>query len=119
MMKYQTQSNLKLAQTNTAQQYQSMDVQYDEEHRLAWYLMGAQPRPCFTFELVKEIQHWFKGLESTSSKEDTSLRYTVMASKVDTVFNLGGDLNLFLRLIRNGDRDLKWTPRIGQLAKVD
>jgi len=105
MMKHQAQSNLKLAQTNTAQQYQSMDIQYDEEHRLAWYLMGVQPRPCFTFELVKEIQHWFKGLERTSSKEDTSPIYTVMASKVDTVFNLGGDLNLFLRLIRNGDRD--------------
>jgi len=105
MMKHQTQSNLKLAQANTAQQYQSMDIQFDEEHRLAWYLMGAHPRPCFTFELVKEIQHWFRELERSSSKENTSPTYTVMASKVDSVYNLGGDLNLFLRLIRNDDRE--------------
>jgi len=83
--------------------YRELEIQYDEDYRLAWYYMNARPRPCCTPELISEFQQWYDELISSSYPHD--VRYIVLASKVPGVFNLGGDLNLFIELIRNGDRE--------------
>ncbi|MDX2480212.1 MAG: crotonase/enoyl-CoA hydratase family protein [Desulfuromusa sp.] len=83
--------------------YTELEIEYDEEYRLAWYYMHAKPRLCCSPTLISEIQQWYGELISGSYPYD--VRYIVLASKVPGVFNLGGDLNLFIELIRNGDRD--------------
>ena len=83
--------------------YTELEIEYDEEYRLAWYYMHAKPRLCCSPALISEIQQWYGELISASNPYD--VRYIVLASKVPGVFNLGGDLNLFIELIRNGDRD--------------
>jgi DSF synthase len=83
--------------------YTELEIEYDEEYRLAWYYMHAKPRLCCSPTLISEIQQWYGELISASYPYD--VRYIVLASKVPGVFNLGGDLNLFIELIRNGDRD--------------
>ena len=82
--------------------YTQMEVQYDEEHKLAWYYMEAQPRPCCSPILISEFQQWYKELARPTYPDD--VRYIALASKVPGIFNLGGDLNLFIKLIRSGDR---------------
>lgn len=83
--------------------YSELEVQYDEEYRLAWYYMDAQPRPCCTPTLISEFQQWYEELINPSYPDN--VRYIALASRVPGVFNLGGDLNLFIELIRNGDRE--------------
>lgn len=65
-------------------------------------------RPCFSTQLLKELRQqqvqiaesMRRPLRSTSQPE---LHHLVLASEAD-VFNLGGDLDLFCRLIRAQDR---------------
>jgi len=75
---------------------------YDARYRLEWGYMHASPRPCFTPQLLNELEDWFTDL---SRQHERDVRYVVMASDVPGVFNLGGDLDLFKRLIETGDRD--------------
>jgi DSF synthase len=83
--------------------YTELEIEYDEDYRLAWYYMDAKPRPCCTPTLISEFQQWYDELISPSCPH--AVRYIVLASKVPGVFNLGGDLNLFIELIRKGDRE--------------
>ena len=99
-MHYNT--NLKL-KSNIEEGFTSLDVQYDEQHELAWYRMNAYPRPCFTPELLSEIQFWFDQLGSVNRQP--LVKHIVMGSNIPGAFNLGGDLNLFYDLITRNDRE--------------
>lgn len=65
-------------------------------------------RPCFSTQLLKDLrQHQLRVAESLRrplrSSSAPAFRHLVLASDAD-VFNLGGDLDLFCRLIRSQDR---------------
>ena len=83
-------------------EYSELEIEYDEDYKLAWYYMDAKPLPCCTPTLISEFQQWYD--ELISSSYPGNVRYIALASKVPGVFNLGGDLNLFIELIRNKDR---------------
>ena len=83
--------------------YTELEIEYDDENRVAWYYMDAKPRPCCSPTLIREFQQWYGELMSSSCPH--TVHNIVLASKVPGVFNLGGDLNLFLSLIQNGDRE--------------
>ena len=83
--------------------YTELDIQYDRDHKLAWYYMDTKPRLCCSPTLIGEIQQWYGELKKPGYLDD--VRYIALASRVPGVFNLGGDLNLFIDLIRNRDRD--------------
>jgi len=97
----QHNTNLKL-QPHREEAFRSLEITYEEEHQLAWFRMHAEPRACFTLELLGNIHQWFSELQQSSEYED--LHYIVLSSKIPGVFNLGGDLNLFIQLIRSQDR---------------
>jgi len=99
-MHYNT--NLKL--NPHTERFTSLNVHYDESNELAWYRMNAQPRPCFTPEVVSDIQHWFDDIIEGTDPLNEKLKYIVMSSDVPNVFCLGGDLDLFLKLIRERDQ---------------
>jgi DSF synthase len=82
--------------------YSELDIRYDNDNRLAWYYMDVKPRMCCSLTLISEIQQWYK--ELTNSAHLEQIRYIALASRLPGVFNLGGDLSLFIRLIRDGDR---------------
>jgi len=92
-------------QPENKESFSSLDVTYEEEHQLAWYRMNAHPRPCFTLEVVNDIQQWFNGIMKEENPFSEEIKYIVMGSKVSNVFCLGGDLNLFLNLIKQGDKE--------------
>lgn len=76
---------------------------HDRKHELAWCYMHAEPRACFTPQLLEELNSWCTLLNQGAQK--SGVKYHVIASRVPGVFNLGGDLNLFAQLAERRDRD--------------
>lgn len=64
-------------------------------------------RPCFSEQLLVDLRECQRQvanrLTNDPHAQPNEVRHLVLASKSD-VFNLGGDLELFARLIRTGDR---------------
>ncbi|MHB8743523.1 MAG: crotonase/enoyl-CoA hydratase family protein [Sulfuricaulis sp.] len=94
----------------TQENYRELITRYEPEQRAAWCYMRPISRPCCTPELLSELDHFHRNIEQSvrrdaeQSKRD-GLRFLVIASKIPGVFNLGGDLALFLKLIHAGNRD--------------
>ena len=87
-------------------QYSQLKTHYDEKYKAGWYYMNAQPRPCFTSKLLDEISHYQQTVKSEmKSSQQQKYGYLILASDVENVFNLGGDLAVFLELIKNHDRE--------------
>lgn len=88
--------------------YDQLICRYDPEHGALWYYMNPKPRRSFTTLMLNEIRdlqtHVAKYLAASPDAAD-GLRYLVLASAVPGVFNLGGDLELFVQLISARDRD--------------
>lgn len=85
---------------------QHLKTHYDEKYKTSWCLMKAEPRPCFTRELLSEFHEYIRVvkeemLESKGEKYD----YIVVGSDVEGIFNLGGDLGLFRHYIESNNRD--------------
>ncbi len=94
--------------------YEQLFVRYDEDHKTLWYHLAPRSRPCFNLDLLVELKQFHRKIEMVNHSSDYSsehdadslpIRYTVIASSVPGVFNLGGDLHLFSKLIRDGDRE--------------
>lgn len=88
-------------------EYGSLRIEHDFATGAVWCRMhagrdaaDAQYRPCFSTRLLKELRQFQLNLPAS---EGRVLRHLVLASGAD-VFNLGGDLELFSRLIRAQDR---------------
>ena len=96
---------------NTVQDsYQHLVPRYDKENGMVWCYMQPSSKPCFTPELLEEMRNLKASIEDQArcdqlNPNTSSLRYQVLASRVPGIFNLGGDLTLFLEAIRTGNRD--------------
>ena len=94
----------------THKHYNELDIRYQQEHRAVWCYLRPSARPCCTTGLLEELGHFHRAIEqqvkldAENGKRD-GLRFLVLASRVPGVFSLGGDLVLFLKLIRAGNRD--------------
>ena len=82
----------------------------DPELGAAIFTMSPSPRPCYTPQLLDELRLFQQTVashvrSSIIQRGKSAVRYTVLASEIPEVFNLGGDLELFVNLIRNRDRD--------------
>ena len=82
----------------------------NEDQGAAYIFMQPHPRPSFTPELLDDLSR-FKASVAKRVQADLDadrspdLRYAVVASGMPEIFNFGGDLDLFGRLIREGDRE--------------
>ncbi|WP_438971581.1 crotonase/enoyl-CoA hydratase family protein [Methylophaga sp.] len=82
-----------------------MSSHYDEKYKINWLYMHALPRPCFSHALLDEITVFIENMKNEMQQSNQSkYDYLVVASKVENVFNLGGDLDLFTQLIEQKDR---------------
>jgi len=88
------------------QSYQHLTTRYDDSSRALWCFMHAQPRPCFTPALLSECRTVQRAIVQSSHEPGApSVDFLILASGMPGVFNLGGDLSLFMRLIKEGDRE--------------
>ena len=79
---------------------------YDAKYRTSWCLMRAEPRPCFTTQLLSEFHEYIRVIkEEMRETQGEKYDYIVVASDVEGVFNLGGDLGLFRTYIERNNRD--------------
>lgn len=85
-------------------------ARYQASLRAVWMRMSPRPRACFSPALLAGLARW-TGLIRTGGGSiagpdgPAPLDYVVNASDVPGVFNFGGDLELFTRLIERRDRD--------------
>ena len=78
----------------------------DEKYAVMWCYMHASPRPCFTRPQLAELQDSFERVKPHNARNpDNPVEYFVLASDINGVYNLGGDLDLFRELIVERDRD--------------
>jgi DSF synthase len=88
------------------------ETQYEFEPATGtlWGYMNQRGNPCFNLGLLKEIRNVGNELTANSGHIDFDgamhkVHTYVAASRVPRVFNLGGDLSLFMLLIRARDRE--------------
>jgi len=89
--------------------YSQLSTRFDPEYGVLWTEMNAEGIPCCTGELLDDLYHNHKTIESSGGKIQMGdqlhqVRYSVVSSLTPGVFNLGGDLGLFSALIKNKDR---------------
>lgn len=85
--------------------YTQVTTYYDEHNGIAWGYMHAEPRPCFSPLLLKELQSWNNHLIDQIDGLENPVNYQVCASSTPGIYNLGGDLSLFHKFIEQRDKD--------------
>lgn len=83
-----------------------LEVELDTEERILWAYQLHTDRPNFTPELIRDVGRLEDQLvEKAEGLDELPVDYLVWASRKPNIFNLGGDLGLFVDLIEVGDRD--------------
>ena len=79
---------------------------YEGESGVLWTRWSPCGVPCFNVDLLRDLERASRAIECyfSGTQEHRPLRYLVLASKIPDVFNLGGDLGYFQRLIAAQDR---------------
>ena len=89
-------------------QYAELRVVADGPEGILWCYMDPKGRPSVTPGLARESRDLQRSVKVLFDDLETSgvrpFRYMVWGSKTPGVFNLGGDLRLFARLVRAQDR---------------
>jgi len=89
--------------------YDQIETRFDPEHAVAWTYMKPVGSPCFNTGLLRDLRAHDSAFEASGGfvpHEDrlAQARYHVLASRTKGIYNLGGDLALFMRLIAARDR---------------
>ena len=83
-------------------------VRYDPPTQALWYYFKPSVRPCFSPTMLTELREFAHDVtayfNSLNNNTEPLIRYLVLSSQVPGIFNLGGDLALFGKLIREGNR---------------
>ena len=83
-----------------------LSARFDPAMAVVWVTMRGMPRPCFNHELLEAFNGVFTMLERSGGHlehngERKRFHYSVLRSSVPGVFNLGGDLSHFKRMIES------------------
>jgi DSF synthase len=104
-------SNVKpLIETIKQLQFKQLQFDYDIEGKVLWGYMAPNGVPNFNLEMLAEMRRFDDQLQRnqctvSESGEQKPVEFYVAASKASGVFNLGGDLGLFMILIKSRDAD--------------
>lgn len=89
--------------------YQAIEVLHHPLLKALEIRMLHPDRPSFTIQLLEELIQVFNRIRSAhyqkSSQDPDPIRYIISSSGLDQIFNWGGDLSLFVELIKQKDRD--------------
>lgn len=95
-----------LASAHTLRQ---IDVEYDTETMTLYWWMNPTPRACFNSDFLQEVERFESRIEQhqgwfNHGGRQCKLENAVFGSRVPGVFNLGGDLSMFIQAILRRDR---------------
>lgn len=89
--------------------FDELEFEFDEEDRILWAYQRHTERPNFTPRLIRDIgrleDHLERAAVTDRGPADLPIDYLIWASRKPNIFNLGGDLGLFVELIEAGDRE--------------
>jgi DSF synthase len=90
--------------------FEQIDTRFDSEFGVMWSIMNPEPRPCFNKVCLSDLLQHHTYLQNTNGKIVSQgmaqqVNYLVLSSKIEGVFNLGGDLSVFRALIQAQDRE--------------
>ncbi|MBZ8133078.1 enoyl-CoA hydratase [Afifella sp. IM 167] len=84
-------------------------LHFEPDTGTLWTTMTPPGRPCFTRRLVSEYIHLFKTLNEKLAggtwQQSVPIKYIIYRSSTPSIFSLGGDLDLFSRLIRERNEE--------------
>jgi len=90
--------------------YKEMSVRYDRDQEAIWGYFKPSRRPCFSPTILTEAKTIMKRImnyfEAGVDEDNYPIRYAILASHTPGIFNLGGDLNLFIELIRKKEKEI-------------
>ncbi len=88
--------------------YKEISVRYDVKHRAIWCYYSPTERPCFSLTMLQELRQVQQSImdyfKTKNPNSESLIRYQILHSQVPEVFNLGGDLALFSKLIKEKNR---------------
>jgi DSF synthase len=79
--------------------YKYVTLEWNSEFSMLTVKMGVRPIQCYSLAAMAELQQVFNDISANPGL----VRHFVMASSVQGVFNFGGDLSLFVLLVRARD----------------
>jgi DSF synthase len=82
-----------------ARPYKYIRLEWNPEFSMLTARMGVKPIQCFSLAALSELQQVFNDISANAGL----VRHFVTASDVPGVFNFGGDLSLFVLLVRARD----------------
>lgn len=93
-----------------ARKYSELEFEFEPASGTLWGFMKQRGNACFNLGILKEIRDHDQALTANGGRVEFAgdlnrVNWYVAASRVPKVFNLGGDLALFLLLIKARDRD--------------
>ena len=83
---------------------EQLEVNWDEQAGALWTFMRPRGRPSYNPDFLEDFHAWQRGISAMFADRPDDLRYLLLGSRTPGVFNLGGDLNHFLKKIQAGDR---------------
>lgn len=105
-MRANTEAALSLSSIALTPAFKQVDTRYDSADRSIWCWINPAPRPCLNPLLLSELKTLQQILTSTytdTSANPANFEYLILASKTPGIYSLGGDLELFSRLIESRD----------------
>jgi DSF synthase len=90
-----------------ASRIEEIEVSYDPDRRILWQFMAPRERPSFTPKLISGMTSLLDVVDAAceANPQEPPVAHLVLGSRSRGIFNLGGDLDLFLEAITGGDRD--------------
>lgn len=85
------------------------DVEFDRETSTLYWFMNPTPRPCFNGQLLSESTAFEGRIEQHKGwlmidGQERKIENAVFGSRTPGIFNLGGDLTMFVQAILRKDR---------------
>lgn len=84
--------------------FRELSLDDDAENKTLWVWQEHKQALGYTPQLLGDILSFHNYLRDFAAAPENNLRFLVWGSRNPDVFNLGGDLALFCKLIRAGDR---------------
>jgi DSF synthase len=88
--------------------FEEMAVEHDRTEKILWCRFDFHGRPSFTWAVFRDIARVGAYVDQSfaaAEPGEAPIRWLVLGSRMPGVWNLGGDLELFARLIRTQDRE--------------
>ena len=88
--------------------FDTVDFEYDAASRSAWMAGKADATPYFSMQMLMDLANIRESLHALHARcgdRSFPVHYVVLASNKPGVYNLGGDLAMFARSIREAERE--------------